>query len=34
MPELRKEIFDEAHRARYTVHPGATKMYKDLRRNF
>jgi len=32
--ELRKELFDEAHRARYTVHPGATKMYKDLRRTF
>ena len=32
--ELRKELFDEAHRARYTVHPGATKMYKDLRRSF
>jgi len=33
-PELRKELFDEAHRARYSVHPGATKMYKDLRRSF
>ena len=33
IPELRKELFDEAHRARYTVNPGATKMYKDLRRN-
>ena len=32
--ELRRELFDEAHRARYTVHPGATKMYKDLRRSF
>jgi len=24
-------ILDEAHRARYIVYPGATKMYKDLR---
>ena len=32
--ELRREVFDEAHRARYTVHPGATKMYKDLKRTF
>ena len=32
--EFRRELFDEAHRARYTIHPGATKMYKDLRRNF
>jgi len=34
VPELRRALFDEAHRARYTVHPGTTKMYKDLRRNF
>ena len=33
-PELRRLLFYEAHRARYTVHPGTTKMYKDLRRNF
>ena len=30
--ELRRVLFDKAHHARYTVHPGATKMYKDLRR--
>ncbi|XP_052187706.1 uncharacterized protein LOC127798285 [Diospyros lotus] len=28
---LRQVILGEAHRARYTVHPGSTKMYKDLR---
>lgn len=33
VPQL-KDLFDEAHHARYTVHPGATKMYKDLNRNF
>ena len=28
--DLRQKILDEAHRAKYTVHPGATKMYRDL----
>jgi len=32
-PQL-KELFDEAHRAKYTVHPGTTKMCKDLKRIF
>ena len=32
--ELRKDILEEAHRSRLTVHPGGTKMYKDLKRNF
>ncbi|XP_052206750.1 uncharacterized protein LOC127811078 [Diospyros lotus] len=29
--ELRQRILDEAHRSKYIVHPGANKMYKDLR---
>ena len=29
---LRREILDEAHRSKYTIHPGSTKMYQDLRR--
>ena len=29
--DLRQKILDEAHRAKYTVHPRATKMYRDLR---
>ncbi|KAD5318277.1 hypothetical protein E3N88_18223 [Mikania micrantha] len=29
--ELRRLIFDEAHKTRYSVHPGADKMYQDLR---
>ncbi|KAL8261080.1 hypothetical protein R6Q59_025129 [Mikania micrantha] len=29
--ELRKLILDEAHKTRYSVHPGADKMYQDLR---
>ena len=29
--DLRKIIMDEAHKSRYSVHPGADKMYADLR---
>ncbi|XP_052172277.1 uncharacterized protein LOC127788206 [Diospyros lotus] len=29
--ELRQTILGEAHRAKYAIHPGATKMYRDLR---
>ncbi|WRX18968.1 Integrase zinc-binding domain - like 10 [Theobroma cacao] len=28
---LRREILEEAHRVAYMVHPGATKMYHDLK---
>lgn len=28
---LRDRILAEAHNARYSIHPGATKMYRDLR---
>ena len=31
---LRKDILDEAHKSRLTVHPGGTKMYRDLKQNF
>jgi hypothetical protein len=33
-PELRKEIFDEAHLSKFCIHLGSTKMYQDLRKNF
>ncbi|XP_075092246.1 uncharacterized protein LOC142172513 [Nicotiana tabacum] len=29
--ELRKQIMTEMHQSRYSVHPGSTKMYHDLR---
>ena len=29
---FRQVILREAHRAKYTVYPGSTKMYKDLRK--
>ncbi|XP_077252491.1 uncharacterized protein LOC143891873 [Tasmannia lanceolata] len=32
--ELKKEIMTEAHTASYFVHPGGTKMYRDLKGNF
>jgi len=32
--ELRRDILDEAHQTRYTVHPGNNKMYLDLKRKF
>ncbi|WMV41605.1 hypothetical protein MTR67_034990 [Solanum verrucosum] len=28
---LRETIFEEAHVSQYSIHPGATKMYRDLR---
>jgi hypothetical protein len=32
--QLRKQILDEAHLSKFSIHPGSTKMYQDLRRNF
>ena len=32
--DLRSKILEEAHKSRYTVHPGNNKMYQDLRNNF
>ncbi|MCQ7842166.1 hypothetical protein NP236_23545, partial [Salmonella enterica] len=29
--ELQERIMEEAHCSRYSIHPGATKMYRDLR---
>jgi hypothetical protein len=31
---LKKEILDDAHTSRYSIHPGSTKMYHDLRQQF
>jgi hypothetical protein len=28
---LKKKILDKAHLSRYSIHPGSTKMYPDLR---
>ena len=32
--ELRKQILDEAHLSRYSIHPSSNKMYRDLRQGF
>jgi hypothetical protein len=31
---LNKKILDEAHTSRYSIHPGSTKMYHDIRQQF
>src|SRR5438128_12562065 len=33
-PELRKRILDEAHLSRFSIHPGSSKMYQDLKQRF
>jgi hypothetical protein len=32
--QLRKQILNEAHLSKFSIHPGSTKMYQDLRQNF
>jgi len=32
--ELQKQILDEAHLSRYSIHPGSNKMYQDLKQRF
>ena len=34
VPELKSEILHDAHNSRYSIHPGSTKMYQDLKKNF
>ena len=31
--DLRKQILDEAHLSKFSIHPGSNKMYQDLRQN-
>jgi hypothetical protein len=31
---LKKKVLDEAHTLRYSIHPGSTKIYHDLRQQF
>jgi hypothetical protein len=33
-PKIKKIILDEAHRSKFSIHPGSTKMYQDLKQNF
>jgi hypothetical protein len=32
--ELRQQILEEAHLSRYSIHPGSTKMYQDLKQHY
>jgi hypothetical protein len=32
--EVRQQILDEAHLSRYSIHPGNTKMYHDLKQHY
>jgi len=34
VPELKKHILDEGHSSSFSIHPGATKMYQDLKKLF
>ncbi|XP_073313522.1 uncharacterized protein [Primulina huaijiensis] len=31
---LRQEVMSEAHKSKFSIHPGSTKMYRDLKKNF
>jgi hypothetical protein len=33
-PEIKKVILDESHKSKFSIHPGSTKMYQDLKQNF
>ena len=32
--QVKEDILKEAHRVRYTVHPGENKMYQDLKKTY
>ena len=34
LTDLRDEILREFYRSRFVMHPGGTKMYQDLRRQY
>ena len=34
MDDLRTRILTDAHGSRYSIHPGSTKMYHDLKQNY
>lgn len=31
IPEIKKKVLEEAHKSKFAVHPGNTKMYHDLK---
>lgn len=32
--QIREDVLSETHRSRFSIHPGGTKMYQDLKRQF
>jgi hypothetical protein len=34
LESLRETILEEAHDSDYSIHPGSTKMYQDLKRKY
>lgn len=32
--ELRRRVLEEAHKNVFTIHPGSSKMYQDLKKNY
>lgn len=32
--EIKGKVFEEAHKTKYTMHPGSTEMYQNIKRNF
>ena len=33
-PDLREALMTEAHRSKFAIHPGSTKMYRDMKRHY
>ena len=33
-PEMRNKLMELAHSSSYTMHPGSTKMYQDMRMHY
>ncbi|XP_042448982.1 uncharacterized protein LOC122033898 [Zingiber officinale] len=33
-PSVKEDLLQEAHRSRFAIHPGSTRMYRDLRRSY
>ncbi|XP_073031306.1 uncharacterized protein [Primulina eburnea] len=31
---IREEVISEAHKSKFSIHPGRTKMYRDLEKNY
>ena len=31
---LRERVMAEAHKSKFSIHPGSTKIYKDMRRSY